>query len=546
MASNNFINECKNYANCNRLGKIEILSSSTELNQDNKIQNFSIDSGCYVDGQIIGTVYIKKLETQLIDALDNTLENEEVNAIVGATFKVEGVDTTEYVDLGNYIVEKPKDEQTDNYTSFVAYEEILNHIDDVYSTELDYENDTITIADIYDELCDNLGLTPITTTFIGSIIEVSANPFTNGEKNRDVLNAIQKVSGSFLKVDNINNTIDLVWLSSSLDYTFNADDYSSLEGGKIVYGPINSLVITSSQLEDENVSRSDPESIAQYGEHTLTISEDYFLYNTDLRTSVIDDIWDRVNGLTYVDCKLKTYTGKPFLDIGNKIRVYTDENNYFDTYVLKHEFKFNGAFESVIESPTLTEQEIKTKQDITLQEKLRNTQIIVNKQEGTITGLVSKTNEIDVTVNNNYQDLNNKFDGYTPLSRTINIENSVTTLQTDTYTKTQIDTKLTDGSVTKVMTTSGTFDIDGMHYEKTNAPTSTTINEVGVGVKKTSDTDYVLFAGYVDDNNTQYTAFKGQTIVASENMLVENYFVVGSKSRMEDYEDGTGVFYIGG
>ena len=172
--------------------------------------------------------------------------------------------------------------------------------------------------------------------------------------------------------------------------------------------------------------------------------------------------------------------------------------------------------------------------------------MIVNKQEGKIEGLVSKTNTIDTTINNNYQELNSKFDDYTPVSRTIEIENSVTTLQTDTYTKTQIDTKLVDGSVQKVMTASGTFDIDGMHYEKTNAPTSTTINEVGVGVKKTSDTDYVLFAGYVDSNNTQYSDFEGQTIVASENMLVKNYLVVGDKSRFENYEDGTGCFYIGG
>lgn len=521
------------------------ITEGLTLNQEDYIQEFTIDSGCYVDGEIIGTVYSKKLETKLIDSKTIDLQNKEFISKVGVVYND---NTNEYEELGKFTVENPKEEQTDNASSFVAYDDLINHIDDRYVTELDYEDEenSITLSDVYEELCRHLELTPVTTTFTNSNIPVNSNPFTNGEKNRDVLKSIEKTSCSFVDIDPTTDEISLKWLSDSLDYTFTRDDYSSLEGGKIVYGPINSLVIKSSVDESENVSIQDSESIAEYGEHQLVITEDYFLYDAALREAAIQAIWNKVHNLTYVDCKLKTYTGKPFLDIGNKIRVYTDENNYFDTYVLKHEFKFNGAFESVIESPALTEQEIKTKQDITLQEKLRNTQIVVNKQEGTITGLVSKTNEIDVTVNNNYQDLNNKFDGYTPLSRTINIENSVTTLQTDTYTKTQIDTKLTDGSVTKVMTTSGTFDIDGMHYEKTNAPTSTTINEVGVGVKKTSDTDYVLFAGYVDDNNTQYTAFKGQTIVASENMLVENYFVVGSKSRMEDYEDGTGVFYIGG
>ena len=83
-----------------------------------------------------------------------------------------------------------------------------------------------------------------------------------------------------------------------------------------------------------------------------------------------------------------------------------------------------------------------------------------------------------------------------------------------------------------------------MHYAKTNAPTTTTINEVGVGTKKSNSSDYVLFAGYVDDNNTQYEKYKGQTIVASENMLVDNYLVIGENSRLENYENGTGIFVL--
>jgi hypothetical protein len=32
--------------------------------------------------------------------------------------------------------------------------------------------------------------------------------------------------------------------------------------------------------------------------------------------------------------------------------------------------------------------------------------------------------------------------------------------------------------------------------------------------------------------------------VATENILVKNYLVVGSHSRLENYENGTGVFVI--
>ena len=157
---------------------------------------------------------------------------------------------------------------------------------------------------------------------------------------------------------------------------------------------------------------------------------------------------------------------------------------------------------------------------------------------------ISAISEITTTTSNNYQELSKKFNNYAPITKTTQLEQSLTTLQTNTYTKTEINTKLTDGSVTKVQTTSGTFDENGMHYAKTNAPTTTTINEVGVGTKKSNSSDYVLFAGYVDDNNTQYEKYKGQTIVASENMLVDNYLVVGEHSRLENYENGTGIFVL--
>ena len=56
MASTNFINECKNGANGNRLGKIIVDGVVNPLTQSNYIADFSIESGCYVDGNIIGSV----------------------------------------------------------------------------------------------------------------------------------------------------------------------------------------------------------------------------------------------------------------------------------------------------------------------------------------------------------------------------------------------------------------------------------------------------------------------------------------------------------
>ena len=124
------------------------------------------------------------------------------------------------------------------------------------------------------------------------------------------------------------------------------------------------------------------------------------------------------------------------------------------------------------------------------------------------------------------------------------VANSLFELKTNTYTKTEINTKLTDASVTKVSTTAGTFDENGMTIEKTNAKTKGNFNEKGVTViDATGSTNTeLLFAGYDEELN--------ETIVRTKNINVTKYLTLGANSRMEDYvdednEDCTGVFWIG-
>ena len=443
-----------------------IYKKTLELNQSNKIQEFSIDSGCYVDGNIAGSVYSKKLNTQLIDALDYNIEDMDCDASVGVTYEDNDNEVTEYINLGKYIVEKPKDEQTTNFSSFVAYDLLMNHLEEKYSTSLDYDNETITIADVYEELCTNLGLTPVTTTFTNSTIVVDNNPFGNGETNRTVLQSICKVACAFVDIDYDTNKIDLKWLSNTLDYTFQKSDYSTVEGGKTVYGPVNSLIIKNSVIDSENVSYSDSASILQNGEHQLVISEDYFLYNQEKRTEALTAIWNKVNGLTYVECTLKTALGKPFLKIGNKIRIYTDTNEYFDSYVLQNEFKYDGTFYSTIKCPVLTEQEIKTKQKVSLNDKMKQTEVIINKQDNTITEIVGQINETNEVLNG-------------VIVTTTESERKIEVISTN------IDE---NGEVTSVKTTDGfTFNNDGMNITKSG---------------ETYNTQHTYRGSYFKDGNT--------------------------------------------
>lgn len=195
---------------------------------------------------------------------------------------------------------------------------------------------------------------------------------------------------------------------------------------------------------------------------------------------------------------------------------------------------------------------------ITLEAEQINTNL--NSQEGRISSLEISANGLSTTVSslqsytndeldklntdfNDYKtltddelgEINSKFDDYATKSDLVTIERSVNTITTDTYTKTEINSFLVDGSVKKIQTVSLTADENGLSFDKTNAPTTSNINEKGVTVKDRNNNP-ILRAVY--DDTIQ------NSIVETYRHQVHEYFIMGEHSRFEDYEDGTGCFYI--
>ncbi len=505
MASIKFIEECKEDANCNRLGTITVDGLEEPITNDDNLQSFSIDESCYVNGDIIGTVYIKKLDGQLL-ALPNdiNLAGKVIHAKIGVKYADE---SAEYVEMGKYTVEHPKDEETADKCQITAYDDLTFKLDDEYVCGIDYSSGDKTLTDLYIDVCSQLGLTPKTTNILNGDIPISANPFTNKEKNRLVLQTIGKVSCSYAIIDKETNEIDLCWLSEDEEpsYTFERGDYTTLEGGKIQYGPINTVIIKNSQIDSENVTKSDEESVQKEGEHSIAISEDYILYNQDLRNLAMPAIYDRLLGLKYIEAKITTLYGKPFLKLGDKIRIMT-ENGYIDTYVLKHTFTYDGAFTSVIESPVLTEQEIKIKQNGSLSERLRRTEVEVNKQKGTIEAVVESVNTTTKSVNELEKSVN-LFNAY--LSREnliISTDSSKKPLETKTY-------EIAVESYFKGELVSPSVSISG-NNEGITAKVETGKIVIGVDsstVITNTNNDYSVEISFMD-GNTKYTSNKKLTV----------------------------------
>lgn len=397
MASNNFIEECKYGANSNRLGKFTI--DSVNVNQSEYLNQMSIKESIYNNGNILGGIFDKTLEATLVNKPDTLeLEGKTIsNVAVGVKYSDS---TTEYVSFDNFIVETIKDAETNSSTSITAYGSGTK-LDEPYNCTLDFSSTTHTIYEFYEDVCEQLGLTPTDSSITNGTISVSGNPFTNAESCRIVLEAIEKVSCSYVDIDWSNQTISLTWFSDTIDYEFNPSDYSTLEGSLLKYGPVNVVIIGNSQVTGENVTEEDSESITLNGENQIIIDEPYFLYNQQLREQALPAIFDKLDGFEYYDIKLTTPYGKPFLKVGNKIRINTVDNKIYDTYVLTHEFIYNGAFKSIIESPALTKTEQTMKNLInssSIKNRLRKTEIVVDKINGEITSTVARVETLEESI----------------------------------------------------------------------------------------------------------------------------------------------------
>lgn len=144
-------------------------------------------------------------------------------------------------------------------------------------------------------------------------------------------------------------------------------------------------------------------------------------------------------------------------------------------------------------------------------------------------------------IENDYQDLLARMGEFETKENVATIESRVSTLETSEAYNISVIRDIQINGVSQVTTSTGfTFDENGLNIEKTGAKTKSKLDESALEIIDTtgSSNESLLFAGY--DSSL------GETVVKTKNIKVDKYMTIGTHSRFEDYESGTGCFYIGG
>ena len=389
QVSEEFKQSCKENIGLNRYGRIHAVEDNLDIvggNYDGQLVGFTIEDGCYVEDRFIGTTVAKKIIVNILNP-DNilNLENKTIEAYAGIYINGK----LEEIPYGNYIIEKPDNEEVKEKTSFTGYDYMIK-FNIPYKDRVKYP---IKLSTLFEDVCDQVGLEAGNIDFTNADYMVLGNPFTNGEDCRTVLSNIAQLAGGFAKIGRDNKAY-IISLKKQSEFAekITANNYFEDFSKNNQWGELNSLVIGLSDIEGENTARDDKESIEKNGLTEIKIEDNYLLINEEEREKVIEPLWENLKGLKYLPFKSKYY-GYPYLDSGDSIAIEDTQEVQYVSFVFNHTFTFNGAFDGNLDIPAMTKTQTAYKNTQDIKSRIKRAERKIDKVNGQIEDVIKETTE---------------------------------------------------------------------------------------------------------------------------------------------------------
>lgn len=227
----------------------------------------------------------------------------------------------------------------------------------------------------------------------GNVIDLWEN--IEGITYRDILVQIAQATGSTCIIGND----DKVYFKE-LNPTGELLTYDNLFKLKLenLYGEINSVVLSRTPSED-NVYLQDEGSVQKNGLTEFKI-ENNEIIDKD-RENAIEPIYNILKGISYYPFEATT-EGLGWYEIADSIDVVNDTGDVFNTSIFNYSITVDGSIKetlkAVAESKTQTQYQYAT----TISKRVKNTEVIVNKQEQYIKQLIKDVYEENGIINEQY------------------------------------------------------------------------------------------------------------------------------------------------
>lgn len=500
--------------------------------EDKILQLFEYETTAISNKKIIGTCELGKATIQLLN------DTNTFSVLKGTWIKTK---------FGSFYIYDVKPVQEKINIKLSCYD-IKYKLDTEYDSSLYVWPQTV--KQWRNAIFTNCGVEYDDADFPNSDLVLEEEPNIGDAKlNRQVLCIIAQAAASWIETDS-DDKFYFKWFTSN---EFNIKDWSSLTTEKNSTTAINLIILGRGDVDDiVYYPKPKPDTPIEF-----RIDNNYILdpqdttISEDLRETTIIPIYNQINGFKYIIYNMTTFQvdNKLSIKLGDKIKYKDIWGNELNSYVMTRKISFIGGnvdddnnYQLTLSAEEIEETNTELKIGVDIINRVNDISIKADKNNKLIQLINSEIEETKENIasieleNNNIKSTVSSLESKTNSSLE-QIEQSVTQIQTDTYTKTQIDEKLTDGSVTMLKSTIVTIDNNGQTIDKDGSP-----------VKTNTDADGFEIIDKVHENETlleaKYDPLLGETKVRSKHLIVEKYLTVGTHSRFEDYEDGTGIFYI--
>lgn len=342
--------------------------------------------GALPTGLTAGTVYY------VVKVNDNTFNLAATydNAMAGVKIATSGTqsgthtltylptalsDTPEYIDYGAFKVVEVTQDMASGVTTAKLYDRMYEALQQ-YALAPTYP---ITVLQLVQAICTELGWTLATTTFANSTLSIGSELFSESKLTyRQVLNQVAEASGSIMFF-NSDDELEIRAITGTVEETLTTNDLITLKLEPI-YQELNSVVLSRMPQED-NIAQQDAASIATYGLHEFKIVNN-LIVDGDRETN-ITPIFNVLDGLTYYPFEAYT-VGLGYFEVGDRIKVTDTSSTQYEVVVMGIELKATGGLNEKILGRVPDKTSTPYQYAGIIGQTIKNTEIIVDKQAGEI------------------------------------------------------------------------------------------------------------------------------------------------------------------
>ncbi len=258
-----------------------------------------------------------------------------------------------------------------------------------YMAELDkYTIDDLDITlpctadDYLTEICSVAGVVKNSTAYWNSTATITEANFSGTESLRVALKGLCQMCLANAYFNN-QGKLTIKCLVDSTAQSITADDYFTADFGEKVVA-INTVVLDR-QPQQDIIYAEDSEMVESDGKSALTITNNPFM--DDNRTVFANSLLTKIKGFSLTPCELDwrgNFAFEPF----EKISVETVDETTKTSFIFGRSMTFNGGYGEKISCKATNEKPVSYANGSTLQQRVKNAEIKVDKATNEITALV--------------------------------------------------------------------------------------------------------------------------------------------------------------